>query len=282
MIKLKAYAKINLFLDIVSRRHDGYHDIVSYMQTVDLFDDIEIEMSDNISVVGNPGVPVESDLTYKAAKLFFERIGIDGGAKITLKKRIPMQGGLAGGSSDAAAVLKGLNELYSAGLDDNALRSMALTLGSDVPFCVSGGSMLAYGRGERLVDAPPMPDCGIVIVAGRHGCSTPAQFAELDRRYDEFFYYTPNVDRLDALCDAAEQGDIRGVAARLFNIFEETDGYDEELAHRIKRTDALGVLMSGSGSSIFGLYETSLKAQNVASELTAEGYRAFACKPLSM
>ncbi len=282
MIKLNAYAKINLFLDIVSRRYDGFHDIVSYMQTVSLCDEVSLEKADAITVIGNPAVPQEKDLTYKAAKLFFEQTGIDGGVVITLQKRIPMQGGLAGGSADAAAVLRGLNELYETELDDNALRRMALTLGSDVPFCVSGGSMLAYGRGERLTDAPPMPDCGIVIVAGRHGCSTPAQFAALDSRYDDFYAYRPHSDRLDRLGDAAEQGDIRGVSAELFNIFEETDGYDAEVAHRIKQTSALGVLMSGSGSSIFGLYENENEAELAASKLRDDGYNAVVCKPIGI
>ncbi len=281
MIKTEAYAKINLFLDIVSRREDGFHDIVSYMQTVSLCDGVTLEKAEDVTVLGNPDVPQEKDLTYKAAKLFFEQTGIAGGVKVTLQKRIPMQGGLAGGSADAAAVLRGLNELYDAGLDDNSLRRMALTLGSDVPFCVTGGSMLAYGRGERLADAPPMPDCGIVIVAGRHGCSTPAQFAELDRRYDDFYFYAPHADRLDRLCDAAYNGDIRGVCNELFNIFEETDGYDAEVAHRIKMTGAFGVLMSGSGSSIFGIYNNEAEAQKAAEVLISEGYGAVACRPVA-
>ncbi len=282
MIKLNAYAKINLFLDIVSLRYDGFHDIVSYMQTVSLCDSLTLEKAQGISVCGNPDVLPEKDLTYKAAKLFFEKTGIDGGVKITLRKRIPMQGGLAGGSADAAAVLRGLNELYGAELDDNTLRQIALMLGSDVPFCISGGSMLAYGRGERLSDAPPMPDCGIVIVAGRYGCSTPAQFAELDRIYDDFYYYTPQTARLDRLCGAAEQGDILGVCSGLFNIFEQTDGYDGEVAHKIKQTGALGVLMSGSGSSIFGIFGDEAEAQSAAKKLCDDGYDAVACKPVNI
>ncbi len=281
MIKLDAYAKINLFLDIASRRDDGFHDIVSYMQTVSLCDEITLEKADNITVRGNSAVAQEKDLTYKAAKLFFEQTGVVDGVCITIKKRTPMQAGLAGGSADAAAVLRGLNELYGTELDVELLRRMALKLGSDVPFCVSGGSMLAYGRGERLFCAPTIPYCGIVIVAGQNGCSTPAQFAELDRLHDNFCSYTPHTYMLDRLCDSAKQGDIVGVSSELFNIFEETDGYDAKTAHRIRKTGALGVLMSGSGSSIFGIYNTEAEAKSAAETLMSEGYNAVACHPIS-
>lgn len=280
MVKQNAYAKINLFLDISCLREDGYHDIVSYMQTVSLCDEVTLERAEGISVEGNPGVLPEKDLTYRAAKAFFEHTKIDGGVKITLKKNIPMQGGLGGGSADAAAVLRGLNELYAAGLDDNELRRIGGALGSDVPFCVSGGSMLAYRRGEQLCQAPKLPDCGIVIAAGRQGCSTPLQFAELDRLYNDFCEYTPHTDMLDSLCNSAERGDVMGVCQDLFNIFERTDGYDAEMAHTIKATGAMGVLMSGSGSSIFGVYETEADAKDAAAELISKGIKAYACRPI--
>ncbi len=281
MIKQNAYAKINLFLDISCRRSDGFHDIVSYMQTVSLCDGITLERGEKITVAGNPGVPVEKDLTYRAAKAFFEYTGIDCGVKISIKKNIPMQGGLAGGSADAAAVLRGINKLFGTGLDDSELCKIAITLGSDVPFCISGGSMLAYGRGERLVSAPEMPECGIVIVTGYYGCSTPAQYAKLDRRYNCFDTYKPHTDILYRICKAAELGDISGVCSNLFNIFEQTDGYDAETAHKLEKTGALGVLMSGSGNSIFGIYRTEAEAKNAANKLTEQGINAISCRPIS-
>ncbi len=280
MVKQSACAKINLFLDISCLRDDGYHDIVSYMQTVSLCDEVTLERADEITVEGNPAVLPEKDLTYRAAKAFFEHTGIHGGVKITLKKNIPMQGGLGGGSADAAAVLRGLNELYSTGLGDDELRSIGGALGSDIPFCVSGGSMLAYGRGERLCKAPNLPDCGIVIAAGGHGCSTPVQFAELDRLHGNFHRYTPHTDMLDRLCNAAAAHNIIGVCESLFNIFEQTDGYDPEIAHTIKATGATGVLMSGSGSSIFGIYESEDAASKAAAELISKGIKAYACRPI--
>ena len=143
MIEINAYAKINLHLDVTGKRNDGFHDIVSYMQTVSLCDTVTLELAERIQVVGNYGVDEKKDLAYRAAELFFERTGIPSGAKVYINKRIPMQAGLAGGSADAAAVLKGLNELYSVGLSPNELAKMGEALGSDVPFCVLGGGKLA-------------------------------------------------------------------------------------------------------------------------------------------
>ena len=280
MIEINAYAKINLHLDVTGKRNDGFHDIVSYMQTVSLCDTVTLELAERIQVVGNYGVDEKKDLAYRAAELFFERTGIPFGAKVSINKRIPMQAGLAGGSADAAAVLKGLNELYSVGLSPNELAKMGEALGSDVPFCVLGGGKLAYGRGEIFKDAPKMPDCAIVIAKGSEGMSTPAQYRMLDSIYNDFNGYSPNEESLNALLLAIREKDIRGIGSNLFNIFEETGGYDAELMNIMKKHGALGTLLSGSGSAVFGIFENTDAARSAEKQLKDTGADAFLCVPV--
>lgn len=280
MISLKAYAKINLFLDIASLRTDGYHDIVSFMQTVSLADTVVLEPCDRITVSGNPAVTESSDLTYRAAEAFFGYTGIRAGVKITLSKRIPIQGGLAGGSADAAAVLRGLDRMYNTALNERCLAEIGLSVGSDVPFCVTGGSRLAYGRGEILMPAPPLFRVGIVIVASRSGCSTPLQFAALDGIHGADGY-SPDTARLEALCDAVGNKDFTALCQNMYNIFENTEGYDRATANILKRAGAEGVLLSGSGGSVFGLFESPEAAVRAAGELNGSGLRAFACEPVN-
>lgn len=280
MIEINAYAKINLHLDVTGKRNDGFHDIVSYMQTVSLCDTVTLELAERIQVVGNYGVDEKKDLAYRAAELFFERTGIPFGAKVSINKRIPMQAGLAGGSADAAAVLKGLNELYSVGLSPNELAKIGEALGSDVPFCVLGGGKLAYGRGEIFKDAPKMPDCAIVIAKGSEGMSTPAQYRMLDSIYNDFNGYSPNEESLNALLLAIREKDIRGIGSNLFNIFEETGGYDAELMNIMKKHGALGTLLSGSGSAVFGIFENTDAARSAEKQLKDTGADAFLCVPV--
>ena len=280
MIEINAYAKINLHLDVTGKRNDGFHDIVSYMQTVSLCDTVTLELAERIQVVGNYGVDEKKDLAYRAAELFFERTGIPSGAKVYINKRIPMQAGLAGGSADAAAVLKGLNELYSVGLSPNELAKMGEALGSDVPFCVLGGGKLAYGRGEIFKDAPKMPDCAIVIAKGSEGMSTPAQYRMLDGIYNDFNGYTPKTESLNALLLAIREKDIRGIGSNLFNIFEETGGYDAELMNIMKKHGALGTLLSGSGSAVFGIFDDTKAAKDAEKQLKDTGADAFLCVPV--
>lgn len=279
MIELNAFAKINLFLDVVGLRDDGYHEVVTLMQSVSLCDRITLEKSDTVSIIGNYGVLPEKDLAYRAAKLFFESTGVSGGVTVRVAKNIPMQGGLAGGSADAAAVLNGLNMLYGTGLDDRFLENMAAKLGSDVPFCIRGGTQLAFGRGEKLSKAEQMKSCGIVIVAGSKGASTPMQYRELDRIHNGFVSYEPNTAKLEALLKAESLQDI---SDNLFNIFEQTNGYDRTLANKLKYSGAESTLLCGSGSSVFGLFKDLDKANIAANELNNMGVKAFACKPQSL
>jgi len=281
MLKINAYAKINLFLDIKSRRTDGFHDIISYMQTVSLADVLTFDSNESgeIHVKGNYDVDEKSDLTYRAAELFMARYGITYGVNINVDKRIPMQGGLAGGSVDAAATLRGLNELFSLNRPVAELAELGARLGSDVPFCVVGGGKLTYGRGEILKDAPELPDCGIVIVKGKTGCSTPAQFRALDEKYNNFIGYVPKTDKLDAMLAAIEQNDIKKLGENLYNIFEDAPGYDRSSLNIMKENGACGTLLSGSGSSVFGIFEDIKAAKTAALALEANGFTAFACEP---
>lgn len=281
MLKINAYAKINLFLDITSRRADGFHDIISYMQTVSLADTLTLDQnaSGEIHVKGNYDVDEKSDLSYRAAELFMSRYGITYGVNIKIDKRIPMQGGLAGGSADAAATLRGLNELFSLNRPLDELAELGARLGSDVPFCVVGGGKLTYGRGEILKDAPALPDCGIVIVKGKAGCSTPAQFRALDEMYNNFIGYAPKTDKLDAMLSAIEQNDIKKLGENLYNIFEDAPGYDRSSLNIMKENGAYGTLLSGSGSSVFGIFEDIKAAKTAALALEQNGFAAFACKP---
>ena len=282
MIEVKAYAKINLFLDIEGIRDDGFHDIVSYMQTVSLFDTVTLEKKDSgIDVSGNAAVEPTSDLSYRAAKLFFETFGVQGGVGIKLEKRIPMQGGLAGGSADAAAVLRGLAKLYSLDVSLEKLASVSHKLGSDVPFCVVGASKLAYGRGEILKDAPKLPkEIGIAVIAGQSGASTPAQFAALDRIYNNFTEPRCSERALESLCDSIRSNDLTRICSKLYNIFEETAAFDKEGVELMKEYGAYGGLMTGSGSSAFCLFDSFESAEKAVQKLTQTGRKAFACTPI--
>ena len=281
MLKINAYAKINLFLDITSRRDDGFHDIISYMQTVGLADTVTIDKnpSGNIRVKGNYDVDEKKDLVYRAAELFLSRYGISSGVDIEVDKNIPMQGGLAGGSADAAATLRGLNELFELERPLSELAELGASLGSDVPFCVVGGGKLTYGRGEIIKEAPVMPRCGIVIVKGKTGCSTPAQFKALDSKYNDFIGYEPKTDKLDGLIAAISEKNIAGIGANLYNIFEDAPGYDRSSLNIMKQNGAYGTLLSGSGSSVFGIFEDINTAKRAAEALIANGFTAYACEP---
>ena len=280
MIKVNAYAKINLFLDIEGRREDGFHDILSVMQSVSLCDTVTVEKTaDGIKVENRIGIDTEKDLAYRAAHLFFEESGIDGGVKISIDKRIPMGAGLGGGSADAAAVLKALNELYGKPFSAEVLADLGLKLGSDVPFCVLGGTRIARGRGEKMTVIAPMPDCPMVIAIGDDHVSTPAQFAELDRRFDNFVLYEPNRECVDGINEAFNAGSA-DVSEHLYNIFEITGRFSPEIKEIMTACGACGTLMSGSGSSVFGIFSDDADAVTARDRLTEKGYRAFVCRPV--
>jgi 4-diphosphocytidyl-2-C-methyl-D-erythritol kinase len=279
-VTLRANAKINLMLDIVGRRPDGYHDLIMVMQSVSLYDLLTAERTDEPGVwleCDHPGMPADNSLVHKAARAFFAHTGISGGVKFKLQCRIPMQAGLGGGSADAAAALTALNLLYDAGLDEDTLCALGLKLGADVPFCVVGGTRLAKGVGERLQPLPAPPECGIVLVKPAVGASTAAQFARADAVPD-----LPHPSA-DAMTGALQHGDLTAVCAALGNSFESVIGLDEipQCRQVLLEAGAIGARMTGSGSTVFGIFPSEEAAQAAAPLIQAAlpDCGVFPCRP---
>lgn len=283
-MEVRAYAKLNLTLDVISRREDGYHDLRMVMQTVDLADTL------TLTEVEGEGVRMRTNLRYLpsdernlaavAAKKFWEINGCNGkGLAIDLHKRIPVCAGMGGGSSDAAAVLRAMNELSGGYMSVEELARMGEQVGSDVPYCVLGGTALAEGKGERLTVLPPLPDCHIVICKPTFSISTPELFGCIDCRK---IRCRPDTD---GIISALQSGDLAGVARRLYNVFEDvlTDRRGAEIAeikHEMISGGALGAAMSGTGPTVFGLFDDPKKAQTVVQTLKARYSDVFLSRPV--
>lgn len=279
-VTLRANAKINLMLDIVGRRPDGYHDLIMVMQSVTLHDLLTAERTDQPGVwleCDHPGMPTDNSLVHKAARAFFAHTGITGGVRFKLQCRVPMQAGLGGGSADAAAALTALNLLYDAKLDEDTLCAMGLKLGADVPFCVVGGTRLAKGVGEKLQPLPAPPACGLVLVKPTVGASTAEQFARADSVPD-----LPHPSA-DTLITALENNDLHGVCAALGNSFEAVIGLPEieQCRQALLEAGAIGARMTGSGSTVFGIFADEATAQRAAAVVQAKlpEYGVFPCRP---
>ena len=282
-IEVKAWAKLNLSLDVLGRLGNGYHEMKMVMQTCSLHDDVRIELTgeDGVTVESNFGfLPRDgSNIAVKAASAFFDAAGMRGqGARITLRKRIPVGAGLGGGSADAAAVLRGLNTLCQTHLDADTLETIGAALGSDVPFCVRGGTALAVGRGEKLLPAPEMPACGIVICKPRFSIRTPELFSMIDSRRSRIHPDT------EGLLDAMAAGDVGNLARRMYNVFEEVLPRRCSDIGAIKRAlldaGALGAVMSGTGSAVFGLFPGLSEAEQAAAALRVRWRETFASEPV--
>lgn len=286
---LKAYAKINLHLDVVSKAENGYHGVNTIMQTVSLCDDIEISLNSRGThsiICDCEGVPTDSkNLAWRAADLFFEAAGKELWADIKIRKRIPMAAGLAGGSADAAAVFRGLNTLCGEPLAQETLLELGARLGADIPFCIVCGATFADGFGERLHPIEPMPSCYIVVACGKEGVSTPWAYSMLDRKYENFAYdaYLPHSPK--RLISAIEKKDISDVAANIYNIFESAIEEERHEVTMIKsymnEGGALGAMMSGSGPSVFGIFDSKEKAEATLEALNTLGVSAFLSEPIS-
>ena len=274
-----ACAKLNLSLDVLKQNPDGYHDLRMIMQTVAFGDDLEIELTEDGSFFIDPGqryLPADGkNLALRAARLFLEGSGL--GARIKTVKRIPVCAGMGGGSSDAAAVLRALNRLTGYPKTDDALREMALLLGSDVPFCVTGGTALAEGRGERLTALPPMPDCPIVICKPVFSISTPALFGRIDRRKSRLHPDTAGL--AEALC----LGDLPAAARRMYNVFEDVLDKRQSSVTDIKSEllsiGALGAVMTGTGSAVFGVFSDDEDAKKAHEALSARYKECYLTRP---
>ncbi|MBQ7779887.1 MAG: 4-(cytidine 5'-diphospho)-2-C-methyl-D-erythritol kinase [Clostridia bacterium] len=274
MITEKAYAKINLYLDVLGKREDGYHNIVSVMTEVrseSFCDTVTVKKAAGRSMTcTDPTLTTgEDNLCLKAANAFFCALGSGDGCLIELEKHLPREAGLGGGSSDAAAVLRALNRLYDGVFATDELCKIGAKIGADVPFCVVGGTMLAEGIGEILSPFPSLPECRIVISGGVGKVSTPEAYRIIDN--------TPPTLRgnLSSLRETMENGDLREIGKHLYNRFEDTLPSCQEVKKVFTEKGALGTLMSGSGSAVFGLFDTENGAKSAQYGLINAGFSAF-------
>ena len=284
-ISVNAYAKINLFLDIESIRADGYHNIISHMQSVTLHDTVHVEQEDldtkEITVVcDNSDIPCDrSNLAYKAADIFPKNIGK---VRIEIEKRIPMSAGLAGGSADAAATLIALNTLLDSPLGLEELKTLGARLGADVPFCIECGACIARGVGERLEKTVPMPDFPIVIARMGEGMSTPYAYKALDEKHNNFMNYSPKTDKLSILTSHSKS-QIDEYSKGLYNIFEDVVETERpavtELKKLLKDNGAVAAMMSGSGTAVFGIFKKRADADRAEKSLREKGAFATTCYP---
>ncbi len=279
VLEVKAYAKLNLSLDVLGKRPDGYHDMRMVMQTVSLSDSIRLEtgtgrplhMGSSLGFLPSN----ESNLAAAAALRLCEVTGVDlGGLSIDLEKHIPVCAGLAGGSADAAAVLRGLNRMLALELPGPRLEEIGALVGSDVPYCVRGGTALAEGRGEVLTDLPPLPRCVVVLCKPAFSVSTPELFARIDGCR---IRCRPDTAGLLA---ALETGDLHQVARRMYNVFE--DALPPRRAQEIDaiknvliQHGALGASMSGTGPTVFGLFDRQESARSAWEALRAQYPETF-------
>lgn len=286
-ITAQACAKINLFLDITSRRGDGYHSLNSVMQQISLADELTITLGgrgDAITLTTDHGALAcdEHNLIWRAARVFFAHFGESRDVTVHLTKRIPMQAGLGGGSADCAVTLRALNALCGAPFATAQLCAMGAALGADVPFCVLGGAARAEGIGERLTSLTPMPDCAIVVAMGRETMPTPYAFRALDGMYDNFNARQPLSAAYAALI--ANFSDLPALAGGLYNIFEDAVFPALPALPARLRTliayGALGARMSGSGAAVFGLFDAQNAAHRAAEALRESGAQAWVCRPV--
>ena len=287
-LKLKAYAKINLSLDVVRRRPDGYHDVKMIMQTVDLYDVIMMEKvesgihttvemgksfaadstKENAGNVSEELPADENNLIYKAAKLVMDRKNITEGVKIHLQKNIPIAAGMAGGSTDAAAVFRGMNQLFSLGMSTEELKEMAVKIGADVPYCIEGGTQLSEGIGEILTPIQGIPDFYLLIAKPDISVSTKYVYENL---HLEELSSHPDVD---GMAEAIKNGSLDGIVSRLENVLESVTVKKYpvigEICAFMKQHGAENALMSGSGPTVFGIYTEKQSAEEAAELLKKE------------
>ena len=278
-----AFAKLNLTLDVLGKREDGYHDLKSIMQTISIRDDIEIDIGTGKPweiLCSNPAVPTgEQNLAWKAAKVFFEATGKDpDGLEIRITKRIPMEAGLGGGSADAAAVLRALNRHYGHPLSILALAELGTSIGSDVPFCTLCGTAMVEGRGEKLRKLPDLPDCCIVVCKPDFSCSTPELYKAIDAAT-----ISKHPDH-QAMESALLAGDLGKIAENIWNVFDPIVTQDHLELNYIKSIfnsyGSLAQQMTGSGSSVFAIVPSFEFAAVICNMLRENYPDVFIAKPI--
>ena len=274
----RAYAKLNLSLDVTGRRADGYHDLAMLMQTVSLCDELRLRFREDGQVRAGSTLRFipsdERNLAVRAALRYLEAVGDPGrGLQIELRKQIPVGAGMGGGSADAAAVLRALNRIYENRLNRRELEELAQQIGSDVAFCVAGGTALAEGRGEKLTDLPDLPDCSFVICKPSFSISTPELYKKLDSAPVRIHPDTPG------LLTAVRAGDLSALCRRMYNVFEEIDDRRlrtvAELKSRLLDHRAMGAMMTGTGSAVFGVFRRPEEAEAACAAL--RGTVPFCC-----
>ena len=281
-----APAKINLYLDILGIRDDGFHEIETLMQSVSLADELTFTLDRDkeryisLTIEGNDALPNdEGNLIIRAVRAYEEHQPINGRLDILLKKRIPAEAGLGGGSADAAATLRALTNLSSDPLDDIELFNMASRLGSDVPFCLRGGTHICRGRGDLLSHAKPLKNLHLVIVNSGERVSTPKAYSALDIAFGDFKSVEGRADVNSVVASLKNGG-----SPKLFNIFEgvvlPACPKAAEAKSRLKKLGAIATLMSGSGPTVFGIFENENAAKIASDELSSLGFLSFAAKSI--
>ncbi len=272
-MRLQAFAKINLGLDVLGKREDGYHEVRMIMQTIRMYDQLDMRKSvePGIHLTTNKKyIPVdENNLVWRAAKLMMDTCGIMEGVSIHLHKVIPVAAGMAGGSSDAAATLVGMNRLFHCGLSKEKLMELGVQIGADVPYCVLRGTALAEGIGEKLTVLPPMPDCWILIGKPGISVSTKYVYTTLDLNTD-----TVHPD-IDGMKKALEDRNLYGITERMGNVLQDVTipAYPEveRIKEQMKTLGAVNAMMSGSGPTVFGIFDNEEKAQKACQKLRESG-----------
>ncbi len=265
-MKVKAFAKINLCLDVLRRKENGYHEVEMVMTNVDIFDVLEIKELEEKKILlksYNTDLAMdETNLIYKAITLLQKETGKTFGVEVLLEKNIPMEAGMAGGSADAAATLKAVNELFTLGVSDERLLELGASLGADIPFCIMGGTVLASGIGEKLRRLSPLPKMKLLIVKPKAGLSTKKVYDSLDiDGLNKAGFIHKDVGEMVSVIesDEADKTKIEKIAGRLNNILEVPSirllHLIEDIKQKMLDNNCLGALMSGSGTAIFGIYE---------------------------
>ena len=279
----KAYAKVNISLDVLGLLPNGYHEMCMVMQSVSLCDDVFIALNDTGLVCCESDADFlpcdDGNIAVRAAKKFFAAAGMEkAGADIRITKRIPTCAGMGGGSSDGAAVLRALNRLCGDRFSRAELEALGAQVGSDIPFCVAGGTQLATVTGTTLEDLPPLPDCFFVICKPAFAVRTPELFAKIDSRRSRLHPDTAG------MLSALRAGKLEAVACRMYNVFEDvlprSCGDIARLKSRLLDFGALGSVMTGTGSALFGIFDSEAAAENACEALKKECPECWVAKPV--
>ncbi len=285
-MKICANAKINLYLSVLDKRPDGYHNIESVMHSVSLYDTVTLDAADaretSISLtITDPALPTdEKNIAFRAAKLFMHSLPGERRAdiRIHIEKNIPVAGGLAGGSTDGAAVLRGLNKLFDEPFNKDELCRLGARIGADVPFCILGGAAVTLGIGDIMTPVPSLPECTILIVRPHESVST----ADAYRLIDALPHDSRTCPQLASIVDPLHNGSLHGVVCGMYNIFESVIPEHSEvfgIKRLLTRCGALSSMMSGSGPSVFGIFDDSSAVASAMAELKKNGYGSFPVSP---